>query len=215
MEGQITLGKRVFMIFGETAERPIGTGFNLERLSLVLTAHHVLQDQRRVYVVNTSGPELLTTPSYHIVRHPVADVAAIILPKDTWKDAECFVLGVPPTDYSDFPLGEDVLSYGYPQMGLEKPVPPRLMKGHIQRQFRYMDGRYDYLARELGFPAFHGQSGSPVFLDNARNNVVGVVTRSISFRSESEGEISNASWAIGVSLAPLAIWIKSISQRLT
>ena len=99
-------------------------------------------------------------------------------------------------------------------MGVEKPIPPRLMKGHIQRRFQYRDQRYNYSSYELGFPAFHGQSGSPVFLDNltphARNKVVGVVTRWISFRSEIQGDVAEALWAIGASLYPLSDWIKEL-----
>ena len=74
--------------------------------------------------------------------------------------------------------------------------------------------RSTYSSYELGFPAFPGQSGSPVFLDNltprARNKALGVVTKWISFRSEIQGDVSKASWAIGASLTPLSDWIKAL-----
>ena len=215
MQGQISLGKRVFMVFGKTAnEPPIGTGFSVNRSELVLTANHVVKGHSRVLVVNTSGQELQIVPSSRIVFHPSADIAAILLPAGVWNGAEYFELGIPPSGYPDFPLGEEVASYGYPQMGVEKPIPPRLMKGHLQRRFQYRDQGYIYSSYELGFPAFHGQSGSPVFLDNltprAREKAVGVVTKSISFRSETQGNVSEVSWAIGASLTPLSDWIEAL-----
>ena len=215
MQGQISLGKRVFMVFGETADRPpIGTGFSVNRSELVLTANHVVECHSRVLVVNTSGQELQIVPASRIVSHPCVDIAAIFLPAGVWYDAEYFELGIPPSGYPDFPLGEEVASYGYPQMGAEKPIPPRLMKGHIQRKFKYKDNDYIYSSYELGFPAFYGQSGSPIFLDNltprARDKVVGVVTKSISFRSETQRDVSEASWAIGASLTPLSDWIEAL-----
>ena len=186
MQGNINLAKRVFMILGENAGGPpIGTGFNVLRPELVLTADHVVQGQSRVLVVNTSDPKLQILPSSRIITHPTADIAAIILPAGIWHDAEYFELGIPPSGYPDFPLGEEIASYGYPQMGVEKPIPPRLMKGHLQRRFQFSDQHYTYSSYELGFPAFHGQSGSPVFLDNltpnARSKALAIVTRWISF----------------------------------
>ena len=217
MQGQISLGKRVFMLSGEnTAEPPIGTGFSVNRSELVLTAGHVVQGHPRVLVVNTSGQKLQIVPSSRIVFHSTADIAAILLPDGVWHDAEYFELGIPPPGYPDFPLGEEVASYGYPQLGVEKPIPARLMKGHLQRRFQYSDQRYTYSSYELGFPAFHGQSGSPVFLDNltprARDKAMGVVTKWISFRSEMKGDVLETSWAIGASLAPLSDWIKALPR---
>ena len=213
-DNQIALGKRVFMIFDEYDQPPLGTGFNLERPGLVLTAQHVVQGRSSVNVVNTSGPRQQIVQSSQIVPHPTADVAAVMLPTDLWGDAEYFRIGIPSPGFTDFPLGEEVASYGYPQMGTEKPIPPRLMKGYLQRQFQYSDRCYTYSAYELGFPAFHGQSGSPVFLDNltphARNMAVGVVTRWVSFGSEAAGEVSAVLWAIGASLTPLADWIRAL-----
>ena len=215
MEGSISLGKRVFMIFQENGNGPpIGTGFCVSRPEVVLTAHHVVKDENQVHVLNTSGKKLQMVRSSKVISHPTADVAVIIIPGGAWHDAEQFELGIPPTGYSDFPLGEEVISYGFPHMGAEKPIPPRLMKGHLQRQFQYKDEHYTYSSYELGFPAFPGQSGSPVVLDNftpnARQNAIGVVTRSISFKSERAGDVSEASWAIAASLTPLSDWIRAI-----
>ena len=192
-------------------DQPVDQGCSHD---LVLTADHVVRNQARVRVMNTSGQNLRIGQSSCIMRHQAADVAAIILPAGTWKDAENFELGFPNAGFADHPLGEGVLSYGFPQMGAEKPIPPRLMKGHLQRRFQCHDEHYTYSSFELGFPAFHGQSGSPVILDNlapqARNTAIGVVTRSVSFRSETDGEVVETSWAIGASFTPLSDWIKAL-----
>lgn len=209
------------MIFEEGGNGPpIGTGFGLKRSGLVLTADHVVRGRSNVLVVNTYGSALQMVPSSRIIPHHTADVAAIILPTDIWHSAEYFELGTPPPEYFDFPLGEEVLTYGYPQMGVEKPIPPRLMKGCIQRQTEYKrqfgnrNQPYCYPCHELSFPAFHGQSGSPVVLDNftpdARNKVIGVVTDYISFTSENKEDLLGASWSIAASLIPLADWIEKL-----
>lgn len=209
------------MIFEESGNGPpIGTGFGLKRSGLVLTADHVVGSMSKVLVVNTYGADLQMVLSSRIIPHRTADVAAILLPTDIWQDTEYFELGFPPTGYSDFPLGEEVLSYGYPQMGIEKPIPPRLMKGYIQRQTEYkrqFENRnqpYSYSGHELSFPAFHGQSGSPVVLDNhtpsARNKAIGIVTDYISFTSENKEDLLGVSWSIAASLIPLADWIEEL-----
>ena len=209
------------MIFEESGNGPpIGTGFGLKRSGLVLTADHVVGDMSKVLVVNTYGSDLQMVLSSRIIPHHTADVAAIMLPTDIWHDAEYFELGTPPPGYFDFPLGEEVLSYGYPQMGIEKPIPPRLMKGYIQRQTEYKrqfgnrNQPYCYSCHELSFPAFHGQSGSPVVLDNltpgARNKVIGIVTDYISFTSEHKEDLLGVSWSIAASLIPLADWVEEL-----
>ena len=96
-------------------------------------------------------------------------------------------------------------------MGVEKPIPLRLMMGHLQRRFQYKKRPYTYSAFELGFPAFHGQIGSSVILNDmtsrAREKVVVIVTEWISFTSEIDGNVSAAFWAIGASPFPLSDWI--------
>lgn len=218
MTETIMLSRRVFMIFekprGPLGVPPIGTGFQIQRAGCVLTASHVLNDQDTVWVVNTSGKQLEVIESGRIIKHPKADLAAIMIPSTTREKTEYYELGTPPAEYGDFPLGEEVASYGYPKLGCEMPIAPRLMKGHIQRRFEHQDETYAYAAFELAFPAFPGQSGSPIFLDNltsnARNQVIGIVTRSISFTSEEQGAMTVAAWAVGASLTPLRSWIEGL-----
>ncbi len=223
----IHLEKRIFMVF-EMGDNPvpIGTGFNLNRPGFVLTAQHILEGQKEVFVVDTSKNPLGVYPVSDIVRHPSADLVILRLKNESLKDQEHFYLGVPESGFSEFPLGEDVASYGFPQVGMERPINPRFMQGHITRHFQYGDGEYSYSALELGFPAFHGQSGSPVFLNmRSRSRVIGMVTRSIFYTSECfkpkdkmgtedgfeyEKEITGVSWAIGLSLTSLYDWVQLV-----
>ena len=163
---------------------PIGTCFGIAKPGVVLTANHVVKDipHDQLFVVSTFYSPLLICKVNKVINHPKADVSALMIKPE--KPLEYFTLGKPPNGYNDFPLAEDVLSYGFPIM-FEKKIPPRMMKGHIQRAYLYKDQEHCYSAYELGFPAFPGQSGSPVFPDlHNRGTVIGIVTRSISFSSE-------------------------------
>ena len=80
-------------------------------------------------------------------------------------------------------MGTEISSYGYPSRegGPDKTIlEPRLMRGHIQRNFQYEWGdlRRRYHAFELSFPVLPGQSGSPVFLDHEIRSTIAVLTTS-------------------------------------
>ena len=207
MTKNLQLKKRVFMLFSTDCNYPIGTGFGVIKPEIVLTANHVVKNHKHIHVVSTFYNPLLICKVNKIITHPSADISALIIEEK--KPLEYFEIGKPPYGYKDFPLGEEVLSYGFPMLK-EKPIPPRMMKGHIQRQFQYKDDEYHYSAYELGFPSFHGQSGSPIFSDLTRNIVIGMVTRWTTFQSEERGDIVSASWAIGASLIPITDWIDSL-----
>lgn len=213
MEGRsIALEKRVFMLFSLEAEHPVGTCFGFGRPGLFLTAAHVLDelplDAIRVVSV---GPEVSSWPVSDVRRQELADVAALYLqdgrPETTF---ECFVRGEPPVGSADFPLGEDVISVGYPLLANEKPVKRRLMQGHLQASYSYHADPYEYSAFELPFPAFPGQSGSPVIRDWAREEAIGLVTESVRYSTELGVDRTEAHWTIAASLAPLADWIASL-----
>lgn len=208
------LNQRVFMIFqiGGQQVRPIGTAFGIDKRGVVLTAHHVVKNlpESELIVCRTGQPPILNIRVDRIVSHPEADVVALALRAE--QAIEHFHIGKPDEGFSDFPLGTEVCSYGFPP--LQKPVQPRLMKGHIQCNLQYNEKGYDYKAFEFSFPAFPGQSGSPVFDDYNRNNVVGIVTSSYSLATMDKGKkLPSAAgfWAIGASIAPLADWIRSIN----
>ena len=123
---------------------------------------------------------------------------------------ECFERGEPLQGYADHPLGEEILSIGYPLLANEKPVKTRTMRGHLQARYVYQADPYEYSAFELPFPAFPGQSGSPVIRDWAREEVIGVVTESIKYSTELGDDRTEARWTIAASLAPLADWTASL-----
>ena len=202
--------KRIFMLF--SIDSPIGTGFGVAKPGIILTANHVIKDipRNQLSVVCTFYSPLLICKVDKVIHHPKADVSALMI--QSKKPLEYFKIGKPLTGYDDFPLATDVLSYGFPSMPHEKPIQPRMMKGHIQRQYLYKDTEYVYWAYELGFPAFHGQSGAPIFPDlYNRDTVLGVVTQSISFSSmKGTNTIADASWAIGASLIFILDWIESL-----
>ena len=125
----ISMTKRVFMLFSvpQQAGGPIGTGFCVDRPDIILTADHVVGD--------TDPSDLLAvctfySPLAHIYiksveRHPEADVAALVVEGVRGdQELENFVLGSPSSAYRSFdeyPLGEDVLAYGFPMMGMKGP----------------------------------------------------------------------------------------------
>lgn len=209
----IDLGRRVFMVFQVTTTevQPVGTAFGIERPGLVLTARHVVEGKQEasLRLCCTSYRPLVHKRIDHIVSHPEADIAALVLEPDDRLDH--FDIGTPEKGFAEFPLGEGVASYGFPSV--KEQVQPRFMKGHIQRHFRNRDHGYDYRAFELAFPAFPGQSGSPVFKDSNRQEVVGLVTASTSYFStkRDSGQLTAAGfWAIGASITPLSEWVRTI-----
>ena len=214
---------RVFMIFALQVSDdvvsdvvPAGTGFTMLRRNLVLTAAHVAKAclPKIPIVVDTSGNELRYPSVKDVVFHPDADVAALIVERD---DGDCLR---PAKREKDYYLGDEVLSYGFPMLGTEKPIPGRLMKGHIQRIFHHRGfthgEEYAYEAYELAFPAFPGQSGAPVILDNLRvtsprRHAVGIVTRSASYSSGRGGAPdAEGHWAIGASLDAISDWLQGL-----
>ena len=172
---------------------PIGTAFGIARPGVVLAADHVVRDLdvRSLLVVCTGYSGLVSCFVERAQRHPEADIAALSLGQMVNpKPLEHFELGLPSevyAQYDDFPLAEDILAYGFPMVGSEKPIHPRMMKGHIQAKYDHAsaDGRYRYRAYELSFAAFPGLSGAPVFRDlDRREAAIGIVTDRISYVTE-------------------------------
>ena len=215
----LVLSKRTFMLFSTSINdvSPIGTAFGIAKPGLVLTADHVVGNHppQSLVLACTYYSPLYMASVQRIERHPDADVAALFVGEKDAERLEHFEIGVPSdmySGYADYPLAEEVLAYGFPMMGNEKPIPPRMMKGHIQARYAYTSPpRYRYHAYELAFPAFPGLSGSPVFCDlTNRNAAVAVVTSSIAYSSQIGEDTTKADWAIGASLPPLVDWLQSL-----
>ncbi len=195
-------------------EHPLGTGFRLIRPDLIVTARHVADQCKPCFVASWSqdGKAIELVQRVETPPDPKADIAALLLENSgPW---EHFRLTAQPA----IELGRRVGSFGYPVV--EDGLTPRMLLGHIQRVYEYEDehGRYSYAARELSFPSFGGQSGSPVFSNElspgARENAIAVITNSTVVQAlEVKGagaSPTSASWAVGLSLYPFADWLSSL-----
>ena len=225
MPSGLELNKRTFMLFRlpedstpGSSSMPIGTAFGVLRPGLVLTADHVVRDMdARTLLVLCTHYRRVKCFIDRVESHPEADVAAFFLGRmPNPKPLEHFSIGFPWDvygGYEDFPLAEDVLAYGFPMVGAEKPINPRMMKGHIQSKYQHAstDGRYRYSAYELSLPAFPGLSGASVFRDmNKRDAAIGIVTDRISYFTEQGGHETKAYLTLAAALHPIADWIKSL-----
>ena len=208
---QITFGARIFLITSAGGER-LGTGFALGTPETVVTAAHVVKGQGKEVLVIRSLPwgERVATPE-DVLRHPYADVAVIKLKQGIWPDGERYQLGVPPQGQPWFNQGTEVGAYGYP--AIERDIIlGRYMKGHIQALVEVRNQDYQHKGMELGFPAFPGLSGAPVFLDDmyyhrtGRDHAIGVVTESL--------VVEETRWARAVSLWDLQDWLGEINPCL-
>ena len=209
----ILLEERVVRVQTEGEVFHKGTGFRLGRPDLIITARHVAEGCSPCVVSARRGSRTFKEKVLRIQYppQPEADLAALILERSphTWQYFSLM-------DKPAHELGQKIMSYGYPGVGREST--PRLMSGHVQRVYLYARAPYRYRAYELGFPAFRGQSGSPVFLDDlstgARNNVLAVVTSSVTYNQDIRDLLSaSASWAVGLPLFPYTEWIESIANE--
>ena len=210
------LSKRVLMVFiGGSNVRPIGSAFMLRQPNLVMTAAHVIADSDDFFLMDLFNPEPPPVVVREVIYHPTADVALLVI--DELPGMEWF----PPGLYfpsGDFPLGQEVEAYGFAWIGTERPIPGRLMRGHIQRHVLQNKTGYEYDAYELSFPAFHNLSGAPVFCPTGYPgertiSAIGVITDSVSYSSEQEGLQIYASWSLAASFHPLKEWIVEIGNR--
>ena len=92
------------------------------------------------------------------------------------------------------------------------------MVGHVQRRYWHddPDERHErYEAYELSFPAFGGQSGSPICLREVpnpyRHRVAAIVTNSFPYFAPDRPMA--AFWAVGLVVGPFSDWIGSSTQK--
>ena len=202
-----------------------GTGFGIEKPGLVLTASHVVAtatDKPQTIYLQLQDGRFLQACSME--PHPTADVTALVF-KD--QSLRSFKLGEAPAEIGEFYLGTEVISYGYPSRQEESDkvvLEPRLMGGHIQRNFRHDQGHYSFRACELSFPAIPGQSGSPILLKDDIDFAIAVLTTNFessteidSYEEHQENGMKEVhkikkvvSYGIGAALWPLADWIRSL-----
>ncbi len=213
--GELALGQMIGPIIplADKPGRAIGTGFRILRSNLVVTAKHVVSNHDKYLFASAGdgGNDYSVSKEVHFPSDENADLAALII-EDNKPKAPYFNLAK--LEESDPLLGEKVGTYGYPILDPNQYT-PRLMFDYIQRVFNYPDRGKEklYMAYELGFPSFPGQSGSPVFLNRLlaphdRRNVLGVVTNSITVTGRRSEHA--ATWSIGLSLLPFREWLLSL-----
>lgn len=216
---RINLQERVLLVMRDEGQKRwthLGTGFRVGRPGLGVTARHVVEreDPSSLLVMDWMYASPVGVARIH---HPpcegvqkAPDLAVLEL-QGTHDELELFQM-----DRRRVELGESVVSYGYPQHATTEGVTPRMMFGRVQRHYHF--GQFDhreepwfYPAIEVGFPAFPGQSGSPVMLDACRNLVVGVVTTSLDYGSVTgDAASTSASWAVAMETLHHADWIASL-----
>ena len=220
----------VVPIYGCADKRPphnfLGTGFRLIRPDLIVTARHVVSGFD-LYAIgaNRHGGLAVVDVFYssNVSYAPDQNLDLAVIRLEPSEEGSWQCLGLRPEEYvrSSGSYGTPVATFGYPEHG-SKGVSPRIMFGHVQRSFEYERDNWSYSALELSFPAFHGQSGSPILLnDQGRSDwsdkVVGVVTTSVYYEQDrGDGPAAVGSWAVGVSLLryDLATWLQSHATQL-
>lgn len=201
-----------------------GTGFGIEKAGLVLTAAHVVLNTIKPDEIYIELPSNKFLQASSIKFHPSADIAALTFESD--PSLHFFKLGNPKMKAGHFHLGTEIISYGYP-FTRENPdkinLEPRLMCGHIQRNFQHKQNNYNFRACELSFPVIKGQSGSPILLVNDIESAIAILVSNFesstiidSYEEHHENggkEIHKIkkviSYGIGVELWPIKDWIMS------
>lgn len=136
-------------------------------------------------------------------------MAAIYLESGSEK-LEFFRRPEPDSEYSDSPLGTAVSSIGFAVLQDETPVNIRLMAGQIQSRYVFEIAPYVYDAFELSFAVFGGHSGSPLVLESARQNVIGVTTNCKILTHNVNGKEIASMYAVAASLRPLKNWLDDL-----
>jgi hypothetical protein len=99
--------------------------------------------------------------------------------------------------------------------------------GHVQREFRYRDGRGEFRAAELSFPSPQGLSGGPVCRTRDQTTVIGVMAANqdaLTYRGGFERLDDQGRWlpterdviryGVAVVLAEVAEWLDATVPTL-
>ena len=206
--------RRVFLLQDQEG-RCIGTGFSVGKPRLVLTGKHNLSrykniDKVSVWMILGNEEVEKVALSSSIVFHPSADLAAIIIPDE---GQECFEME---SQYC-VSLGTDVESYGFCLITKESELYSQYFKGYVQRFFEFEDKKFFYLAMQMSFPVFGGQSGSPILLKGS-NKVVGLITNTRCMKEtrkidNEDRTIAIDSYSFGVYFPSVSDWIEKVAKE--
>ena len=165
------LEKQIFKIFTTTREY-IGTGFSINRPKTILTAGHTVFYHKQVLVQNIFGQSPLIIPSSHIFCHPTSDLAMILVKDTLWSDIDSFSI----KESYDICFEKEIFwTAGFTQRDGGRGINLRLLDGNLVRKCGYDRNYYPFFEFEFGSPIYHGQSGSPVFLNSDKNTCIGML----------------------------------------
>jgi S1-C subfamily serine protease len=140
-----------------------GTGFFVTNTGIMVTNHHVIEDAKHVYVLDTANGMKFTAEV--LVTDPINDVAVI--------KVEAQSKGIPLANYFTSPKGSEVLTLGYPLIALQGQE-QKATFGRINSLSGIKD---DIRMVQIDVPIQPGNSGGPLL--NSKGEVVGVVTATL------------------------------------
>jgi hypothetical protein len=200
----------------------LGTCFCYRSSATLLTAAHLIVG-RALATLGVSPPVVGwstgSLPVEAVEIHPSADIAILRIRGTSLSGFYAFhgyerILG----------LGEGVQAYGFPEDthgDVVRPT-PRMFVGSVQRQFRYNDGRGQYLAAEVSFPSPQGLSGGPLCRARDQTTVVGLMAANqdaLTYRGGFERLDDQGRWipterdvtryGIAVVLSDIADWLEA------
>lgn len=139
-----------------TAERKLGTGFNIDPGGLIITNHHVIEHALNMSITFPSGQ---VYRAEHWVSRPEADLAVIALQGENLPAAT--------VDFSVLPMpGEKIRVVGNPLQ-----LNNILVDGKVEQYLLIRDHQGKIFS--IDAPIYPGNSGSPVY--NAGGQAVGVI----------------------------------------
>lgn len=209
--------ENVYLVYNQGTAEPLGTCFPFEGKRTFLTAAHVVQgaanDDLRIVAYRGSFTDWGVS---NVVKHPEADVA-VLWTKGGQRNEQFEAK----RDLSEsFPGSDPVMSCGYAvRTDADNDEPEFVLRsahGYVQRQESRNGRGGEYVRYELSYPAFRGNSGSPVVLQNAPKSVIGVVTHGYTFWSrfgriqaleKIEEQRAVGYWTMAVSISSIQDWL--------
>jgi hypothetical protein len=166
----------IYEISKGNQKKYIGSAFCFLSPTIFITAAHCVdRSPENLWINHVSGPiPDLCTKVYNIKTIPNADLAVFQTeaPRAQWaKPFTKVKYGVP--------FGTEVCSLGATENLIDwspGKETMRMHRGYVQRPFCYQRHPYAYTAFELSYMCPGGLSGSPVFLADSPDTVIGVVT---------------------------------------
>ena len=140
-----------------------GTGFFVTNTGIMVTNHHVIEDAKNVYVLDTTNGKKFTAEV--LATDPINDVAVIKI--------EAQSKGIPLASYFTSPKGDEVLTLGYPLIALQGQE-QKATFGRINSLSGIKD---DIRMVQIDVPIQPGNSGGPLL--NNKGEAVGVITATL------------------------------------